>query len=517
MQAAASQPSAACPETVGGSLRLPSSYKRVRTMKRSFAETAAAAPRFGDEVIMEEGDVEWFKDDISVESDDETEAMEGADGIPVVKIPKAVRKDLIEPWRNAIILKFLGKNVGFPLLLQKTRQLWNVKGKFELIDLGFNCYVARFELAKDCMHVLLDGPWKIYDHYIVPQRWKPDFDPSTAKLVKMAVWVRLPGLPVEYFREDIIKLILQQVGTPLHLDRATAGVERGKFARAAVEIDLAKPLVAMVKIRHRLQRIEFEGLHAICFQCGEVRHRSLNCPKNQSPSSEQPDQEVGTNHPNEHTMTETLHGKEGLEPKFGPWMLVQRRSRHTGSEARNNRMVKKPVPRVKESANLTNRFANLHMEMADINEGEIQLGESTQAVKQGKGKEVSIGAEQGKFSPPLNIPLTALNFPLQGIDKWHETPVRMEGERIPGVSRGDKVKSKGRISKASLQKASFGARDPSATMTPFDVGKETFVFGRVAEAAREPSLEAGSSQSRLVVGTQEESGGSISSSPDGFQ
>lgn len=96
------------------------------------------------------------------------------------------------------------------------------------------------------MHVLLDGPWKIFDHYLVIQRWKPDFYPTVEKISTMAVWVRLPGLPIEYFRKDILRTILDCVGTPLKLDKTTAAVERGKFARAAVEINLEKPLVSMV-------------------------------------------------------------------------------------------------------------------------------------------------------------------------------------------------------------------------------------------------------------------------------
>lgn len=130
------------------------------------------------------------------------------------------------------------------------------------------------------MHDLLDGPWKLFDNYVVPQHWRPDFIPMAAKIKKMAVWVRLPGLPVEYFMDNIIKLILQRVGTPLKLDKNMAGAKRGHFAHVAVEIDLAKPLVSKVMIRRRIQYIEFEGLHAICFGCGEVVHRSTECHKN---------------------------------------------------------------------------------------------------------------------------------------------------------------------------------------------------------------------------------------------
>lgn len=212
------------PETVGVAANLPHAFKKVKTAKRSFAKTAAAAPCFSDETMADESNMDWLNASFHVESYDESDMRDEIDGIPVVRISKAIREELTEPWKKALILQFFGKSIGFPLLQQKVLRLWNIKGKLDLIDLGVNCYVARFERADDCKHVFLDGPWKILDNYIVPQRWHPDFDLTTAKVEKMAVLVRLPGLPVEYFRYDVLKLILERVGTPLKLDKTTAGV-----------------------------------------------------------------------------------------------------------------------------------------------------------------------------------------------------------------------------------------------------------------------------------------------------
>lgn len=114
----------------------------------------------------------------------------------------------------------------------------------------------------------MDGPWKLFDNYIVTQRWRPDFDPKLSKIENMAVWVRFLDLLVEYFQEDVIRIILQHVGTSLKLDKTTTGVERGRFARATIDIDFSKPLVSKVMVRKRIQLIEFEGLHVICFTCG---------------------------------------------------------------------------------------------------------------------------------------------------------------------------------------------------------------------------------------------------------
>lgn len=129
----------------------------------------------------------------------------------------------------------------------------NTLGRLELINLRGGCYIVRFDLEKDCMHALLDGPWKLFDNYIVAQRWKAEFDLTKDKNCHLGPF--LPGLPVEYYREDVIKCILENVSTPFKLDCNTMGVERGKFARATIEIDLTKPLVSTVRVRNSIQRI----------------------------------------------------------------------------------------------------------------------------------------------------------------------------------------------------------------------------------------------------------------------
>lgn len=172
--------------------------------------------------------------------------------------------------------------------------MWRLQGKHTLMDIGCGCFVIRFDNRKDYLHVLLDGPWKIFDNYLVVQRWVPEFKPRTAKLSKMAVWVRLPNLFVEYFRDDIVKSILANLGKPLKLDRTTVARERGRFARVAVEVDLDKPLVTEIWVGNEIQYVEYEGLHVVCFGCGTVGHREQSCPLNKSKTSEVPNMDLNS-------------------------------------------------------------------------------------------------------------------------------------------------------------------------------------------------------------------------------
>ncbi|XP_019153453.1 PREDICTED: uncharacterized protein LOC109149917 [Ipomoea nil] len=411
-------PSATQPVAEGEARRAPHSGKRVKILKRSFAEAATASPRLDDDTMVEETDDDWLGEGFVVEPDKETESVR--DGIPVAKFPKAFREELVKPWRKALIVKFLGKPPAFPLLKQRLLKLWNINDKVEMIDVGFNFYIVRFNVASEYRHVLLDGPWKLFGCYVIPQRWRPNFDPQTAKMEKMTVWVRLPGLSAEYYRDDAVKNILIHVGNPIKLDRCTAGVDRGMFARAAVEIDLSKPLVSMVWVLDRIQKVEFEGLHTICFTCGEVGHVSTHCKLNRPLEENVPE----TNPTSEMNVDDLAQGDEGETPmatpieKYGPWMIVSYKGNKTKKDGRNH---SKPA---------------------------ISKNKKKEPNRKGKGVVVDVEPESSKTAtarrktkpapPPVN----------KEIGDLHEAPIFLE-EEFSGKQKTTKKPQKNRKGKAS--------------------------------------------------------------------
>jgi len=69
------------------------------------------------------------------------------------------------------------------------------------------------------------------------------------------------------------------IGRTLKIDRTTSIGTRGNYARSCVEVDLTKQLLAKFKLRRRIRRIMYEGLHLICFHCGWYSgHKKESCP-----------------------------------------------------------------------------------------------------------------------------------------------------------------------------------------------------------------------------------------------
>ncbi|KAJ1394891.1 hypothetical protein SESBI_33832 [Sesbania bispinosa] len=116
-----------------------------------------------------------------------------------------------------------GKCMGLRYFHDHFLKLWRPKGSMEVTDIDDEYFVIRFEDLADLQHLLDDGPWMLADHYIVIQRWQPSFFPLEDDLRRVAVWVRIPGLPIEFYDRRVLRRIEGRVYPVeyegLHMDR----------------------------------------------------------------------------------------------------------------------------------------------------------------------------------------------------------------------------------------------------------------------------------------------------------
>ncbi|CAN1187910.1 hypothetical protein LINPERHAP2_LOCUS39002 [Linum perenne] len=172
---------------------------------------------------------------------------------------------------------------------------------------------------------MFGGPWMVNDHYVVIQEWRPYFQPEETSLSTLRVWVRLSGIPFEYFDSAILKLIGDRIGKTVRIDHTTLEGSRGNFARICVEVDLSKPLLSKYRLRRQIRRIEYEGLHVICFNCDCYGHKDEACKHN-------PEADVTENqttsfvNPVFQSAAEQDDHPE-IDENFGPWMQVKRNRR----------------------------------------------------------------------------------------------------------------------------------------------------------------------------------------------
>lgn len=304
--------------------------------------------------LMDDGVVVESKADENMVHIEEQESEDvGNPEIPFI-LPPELKAKVYRTWKTSIILKVVGSQIAFNLFQRRLQGLWKPKGSFQLIDLGHEFFIAKFEREEDMMLILGSGPWFLGSQYIATMKWIPDFHPATARILTMAVWIRLNNLPMEYYDSEVLWHLAKKVGKPVKIDAITLEQSRGRFARICVEINVDKPLVHSINCGSFQQKVQYEGLSLLCFRCGRVGHDQMSCSSTANLQDQQ------------------LHAVNNMakQDNYGSWMLVTKRPmRRMGQERQdfslrgkvnNNGAVTANVNHVKSNPIHITRFNPAH-------------------------------------------------------------------------------------------------------------------------------------------------------------
>ncbi|XP_020686127.1 uncharacterized protein LOC110102225 [Dendrobium catenatum] len=144
--------------------------------------------------------------------------------------------------KNSIVLKVLGNSVPFPF------------NSGEVVD-----------------EILNGGPWYVNGLSVGMDRWTPAFDPKSFK------GISAPD-------EESIARIASCFGSPMYVDGNTFRWSKRQFTRVCVRIDLEKKLLNGAWVESSagrfFQRVEYEKIDLLCYQCRRVGHDKKICPDN---------------------------------------------------------------------------------------------------------------------------------------------------------------------------------------------------------------------------------------------
>jgi hypothetical protein len=300
--------------------------------------------------------------------------------LPKVYIDPTTFNELCTPWKDALVVKLLGKTLSYHSMKDRLQKVWKPQSGFEIMDNGNGFYMVKFDQAADKEKVVTGGPWMIFDHCLAVTHWSPEFASPEAKVERTVVWVRFPGLNLVYYDESFLLAMASAIGRPIKVDSNTLKVERGRFARVCVEVDLTVPVVGKIWVNGHWYKVQYEGLHLICTNCGCYGHLGRNCPQTPTSSATTsppaPRNHDGTQQlpPKNSTQEPVINGAsngknsscnqnhstaingeiisidDGAKDLHGDWLLVTRRKKASNNSNFNNPKTDKPK---------TNRFSSL--------------------------------------------------------------------------------------------------------------------------------------------------------------
>ncbi|GLJ49043.1 hypothetical protein SUGI_1034590 [Cryptomeria japonica] len=121
-----------------------------------------------------------------------------------IKLPENMMDKITSSLHLAIVGHFFSFRPSIDMVRRWAESCWKLKGSLEVSSMPGGLFLFKFNTDEDLIYVL-SGSWAYGKHFLTMAKWKPGFDPS-AELNHMApVWVRLPGLPLEFWDEQIFR------------------------------------------------------------------------------------------------------------------------------------------------------------------------------------------------------------------------------------------------------------------------------------------------------------------------
>ena len=116
-------------------------------------ETTNEAANF----VIDEADVKLFHDD----------------GIPGILFSDRTQRLKVESLKNSVVVKLLGKSIGYRALWTRIHAPWNPVGEIKIVDLDNDYFIVKLNSHKDYLNAFTGGPWVILGHYLIVQLWNP--------------------------------------------------------------------------------------------------------------------------------------------------------------------------------------------------------------------------------------------------------------------------------------------------------------------------------------------------------
>ncbi|XP_008779513.1 uncharacterized protein LOC103699249 [Phoenix dactylifera] len=208
-------------------------------------------------------------------------------GFPeILEVPDQELEGARSEWRSTtVIVRSMGRSVPAVWVAKEIRRVGKLQYDVECFSLVDGFIVVRFANGDDREAALLNGPWSMAGQLLAMERWRPNFVPGAGGLGRVVVWLRLSGLPLDYWKGPTLFRIAARAGEPLAVDSFTEQGGRFGFARVKIALDCSAPLKPGIFLKGSSEGVEdkfwqafiYENLPAPCSKCGRIGHPTKEC------------------------------------------------------------------------------------------------------------------------------------------------------------------------------------------------------------------------------------------------
>ncbi|GAV80400.1 DUF4283 domain-containing protein, partial [Cephalotus follicularis] len=151
--------------------------------------------------------------------------------------PPEVAENGAKDWEHSIVAFLVGKKLPSKNFKEVLERKWGLVGRFSIHVAGNGVFLVQFENGQARDWVLYNGPCDVWGYHLTIRPWRKGMSLSLGECKSMPVWVKLKGVPVQFWNKMGLSYIASVLGKPLHMDVSTMNRHALTFARVCVEMN----------------------------------------------------------------------------------------------------------------------------------------------------------------------------------------------------------------------------------------------------------------------------------------
>ncbi|XP_057839541.1 uncharacterized protein LOC131049493 [Cryptomeria japonica] len=181
---------------------------------------------------------------------------------------------------NTLVGKLFSLHPTVEMVRKWVKDKWKLKESVSVSAMPGALFLFKF-IAEEDVALVLFGCWSYGRNNLSLCRWKAGFDLAFDLQKTAPVWVRFPGLPLEYWDESIFKWIGNSLGHFVGVDEITKTKSCLVYARFRVQATVSMNLPNFISLKSRLgswtQSLVYENATLFCQKCRKTGHYISQC------------------------------------------------------------------------------------------------------------------------------------------------------------------------------------------------------------------------------------------------
>ncbi|XP_044497604.1 uncharacterized protein LOC123219673 [Mangifera indica] len=196
--------------------------------------------------------------------------------------PPEVAEQGATRWNSCAVGFFLGKRPPFFTVKRALERYWSSFGLKDVMTSGQGVFILKFQDIDGVMRAVEEGQLTIAGQPFLVRKWTTNLPMVINDVKKVAIWVRLYGIPLEFWTPKGLSYIASAIGNPLYVDSITEEGTRLDFARICIEVkvDAECPdsiCLALPNGESVIIQVEYTWKPIKCKGCQCFGHTTASC------------------------------------------------------------------------------------------------------------------------------------------------------------------------------------------------------------------------------------------------